>query len=309
MRVYCTTETKHTFVRFGKRFKHGKSINYLAMNPRIKDEYSYKLAELQYGYITEDEFNEWCNDALEDFVWETNTSCFECNPNTKLPVVRNISQVKTLIGFIQRFECDLPCQAFLVSGVQVGTGADDEPLVDISYEEPIEYDIDDLIGVAVDALYDGFAIAQKSEDHYYDEFTHIGGGAFVYKDNLFISPKQSFIGNWEYTGKVMDKFKFESEVDVDHDDVQAIYIPESQNGGYEGLYDDISSWGSSIYEKPYYFENNYHIAVDIRNDGDIYVCGSEDAIWDFVNSFPVDYDEIDPPENLLQKYLSMKFYE
>lgn len=61
--------TEQTFVRFGKRFKHGKSINYLAMNPRIKDIYSERLAELQYGYISEEEFNEWCEEVLEDDVW------------------------------------------------------------------------------------------------------------------------------------------------------------------------------------------------------------------------------------------------
>jgi hypothetical protein len=48
MKRYITANTgkEETFVRFGKRFKHGKSINYLAMNPRIKELYSSKLTEL-----------------------------------------------------------------------------------------------------------------------------------------------------------------------------------------------------------------------------------------------------------------------
>ena len=145
MYIYCNSKPIKTFVRFGKRLSHGKSVNYLAMNPRIKEIYSVKLAELQYGYITEEEFNAWCEDALDSFVWEPHISCFEMDPKTQLPVVKNVSQAKTLIGFIQRFEDKLPCQAFLVRGIQTGTGTDQEPLVDVTEETEIAYDIEDLI--------------------------------------------------------------------------------------------------------------------------------------------------------------------
>lgn len=309
--VKSVKSTEKTFVRFGKRFKHGKSINYLAMNPRIKDIYSYRLAELQYGHITEEEFNEWCESALEDYVWEPNTSCFYCDEATKLPIVQNISQIKTLIGFIQRFESKLPCQAYLVKGIQVGQGTDYEPLVNVTQEEEIEYDIDDLIDVAINALSEGFEVTQKSEDYDTDEFMYLGGGAFVYKDYLFIYPKQSFINAWEYKGQVMDKLRYESEVDdIDREDVEAIYIPEDRNDGREGISDIVYSFmnGGTIYEKTCSFENNYQIAIDIRKNGDIYICGSEDSIWEFTNDFAVDYDEIDPPEDLLERYKSMKFY-
>ena len=307
MYIYCNTTSEKTYVRFGKRFKHGKSINYLAMNPRIKDIYSERLAELQYGYISEEEFNEWCEDTLEDYVWEPHISCFECDETTDLPIIRNISQAKTLIGFIQRFENDMPCQAFLVKGEQVGLGTDREPLINVIQEIPIEYDIDDLIDIVVEAMADGFEICKKSDEEYSDEFVHLKGQAFLYKDNIFIYPKSSFIQDWEYKGPVMDKFKYESEASVNYDDLECIYINADNNGGREDVADCINEWSSSIYERPYYFENRYRIAVEIDGD-DIYVLGDSDAMWDFTNEYPVDYDEIDVPPKLLQKLKSMKFY-
>lgn len=309
MYIYCNTNSEKTYVRFGKRFSHGKSINYLAMNPRIKDIYSERLAELQYGYITEEEFNAWCEDALDSFVWEPHISCFECDTSTNLPIVKNVSQVKTLIGFIRRFEADLPCQAFLVKGKQVGTGTDKEPLVDVTYEEPIEYDIDDLIDVAIEALSDGFDITDQS-DNYSDEFTHLSGPAYLYKDRIFIYPKQSFIEDYEYTGPVMDKFKFEEEVSIDRDDISCVFIPAEDNGGRDELEGCIWEWGDSVYEKPYYFENKYHIALDINKNGDIYAIGQTGDVDNFVGEYPIDYDYVSNiSDKLLQKYLSMKFYE
>lgn len=309
MKIYCNTNKEETFVRFGKRFKHGKSINYLAMSPRIKDIYSERLAELQYGYITEEEFNAWCEDALDSFVWEPNISCFNCDPKTYLPIITNVSQTKTLIGFIRRFEADLPCQAFLVKGEQVGVGTDQEPLVNVTYEEPIEFKVEDLIQVAIKALKKGFEFTERSSDNYSDEFVHLSGPVYLYKDWLFMFPKSSYIKNFEYNGPVMDKFKFESLVDIDYDDIQAIFISADQNGGQEELEGMLVEWSDTIYEKPYYFENRYHIATDIKQNGDIYVCGSEDAIWDFTNDFPIEYKDIEPPADLVKKYLSMKFYE
>lgn len=309
MYIYCSSNKEQTFVRFGKRFKHGKSINYLAMNPRIKEIYSERLAELQYGQITEDEFNDWCEQALEDYVWEPNISCFECDTSTNLPIVNNISQVKTLIGFIQKREAGNPCPSFLVKGIQVGTGTDYEPLVDVTQEQEIEYDTDDLISVVVDALAGGFNTTMKSEDYYSDEFAHLKDGVFIYKDYLFTSPKQSFINNWEYTGNVMDKFKYESEIEIDPDDIQAIFVSVEDNDSVEDIKDATYEWGDNIYDEPYYYENKYRIAVDIRRSGDIYICGSEDSLWDFTNDFAVAYEETDPPKELVEKYLSMKFYE
>ena len=309
MKIYCSTKKEDTFVRFGKRFKHGKSINYLAMNPRIKDIYSYRLAELQYGQIDEEEFNEWCEQALEEFVWEPNTSCFYYDKTSGLPIVNNVSQVKTLIGFIQRLEADLPCQAFLVKGTQVGTGTDQEPLVDVTQEEEIEYDIDELIDVAVEALADGFEIYDKSTDNYSEEFVHLKGPAYLYKDNLFIYPKAAFIKDWEYKGQVMDKLKFEEEVEVDYDNIACAYIPADRNGGKEEISDCISEWGDDIYTKPFYFENKYHIVVDIKPSGDIYVCGSEYDVDDFVGEYSIDYDYVDAPSKLAEKFRNSKFYE
>lgn len=309
MYIYCSSNKEQTFVRFGKRFKHGKSINYLAMNPRIKEIYSERLAELQYGQITEDEFNDWCEQALEDYVWEPNISCFECDTSTNLPIVSNISQVKTLIGFIQKLEAGNPCPSFLVKGIQVGTGTDYEPLVNVTQEQEIKYDTNDLISVVIDALADGFNTMMESEDYYSDEFAHLGDGVFIYKDFLFISPKQEFIDKWEYTGNVMDKFKYESEVEIDPDDIQAIFVSVKANDSVEDIKDATYAWGDNIYDEPYYYENKYRIAIDIRRGGDIYICGSEDSLWDFTNDFAVAYEEIDPPKELVKKYLSMKFYE
>ena len=309
MYIRCTSTKEKTFVRFGKRFKHGKSINYLAMNPRIKDIYSERLAELQYGHITEEEFNEWCESALDSFVWEPNTSCFDCDPATSMPIIHNVSQAKTLIGFIQRLESELPCQAFLVRGTQVGTGTDKEPLVDVVAEEPIDYDIEDLVDVVVEALSSGFEMVDKTSDNFSDEFVHLSGPAFLYKDNLFIYPKSSFIKDWEYTGPVMDKFKFESEVDIDYEDLMCIFIDAEHNGGKDEISGMIWEWGDSIYDKPYYFENKYHIVTDISKNGDIYALGQTNDVDDFINEYPVDYDEVDIPTKLERKFKSMKFYE
>lgn len=317
--IKSVTDTEQTFVRFGKRFKHGKSINYLAMNPRIKDEYSYKLAELQYGHIDEDEFNEWCVNALEDFVWEPNTSCFYCDPKTSLPIVNNVSQVKTLIGFIQRFEQDLPCQSFLVKGTQVGTGTDQEPLVNVTQEKAIDYNIDDLIAVALEALQNGFKDVLDADDSS-DGFIHTGKGVYQYKDKLFINPKSSFIADYEYKGQVMDKFKYETEVEMDYDsdDFVWVIIPCENNGGKEDIADCIYEWGSDIYSKPFYFENKYKVAIATHYVwwDDILLYGHEDDIEEFLDEYPVDWRYLDEEESsgkdaqkLKQKYLSMKFYE
>lgn len=321
--IKANTNKEETFVRFGKRFKHGKSINYLAMNPRIKQIYSEKLAELQYGYITEEEFDAWCEDALDSFVWGPSTSCFECDQRTKLPIVKNVSQAKTLIGFINRFENNLPCQAFIVKGTRVGTGTDTEPLVNITYEEPIEYDIDDLIDVVLNALSEGFKETQDiswwdGEVLYpSDEFIHVGFGAFQYKDKLFIGVKDSFIENYEYKGQVMDKLKFEKSVDIDYEDIVCIYISADKNGGKSELADMIYEWGGDVYTKPYYFENRYHILIKENPrkdyfDGDLYVVGNSADVDDFISEFPFDYDELqedDIPSRLIEKFKTMKFYE
>lgn len=310
MKRYIKANTaEQTFVRFGKRFKHGKSINYLAMNPRIKELYSSRLAELQYEQITEDDFMKWCESALEDYVWEPNISCFYCDPKTNLPIVDNISQVKTLIGFIKKLEAGNPCPSFIVKGTQVGTGTDYEPLVNVTQEEEIKYNIDDLISVVIDALADGFNVMMESEDYYSDEFAHLGDGVFIYKDYLFISPKQEFIDKWEYKGKVMDKFKYETEVEIDPNDIQAILVSVELNDSVEDIKDATYEWGDNIYDQTYYYENKYRIAIDIKRNKDIYICGSEDSIWDFTNDFAVAYDEIEPPADLVEKYKSMKFYE
>lgn len=307
MYIYCNSKPIKTFVRFGKRLSHGKSVNYLAMNPRIKEIYSVKLAELQYGYITEEEFNAWCEDALDSFVWEPHISCFEMDPKTQLPVVKNVSQAKTLIGFIQRFEDKLPCQAFLVRGIQTGTGTDQEPLVDVTGETEIAYDIEDLIDVVDEAFQHGFELTIDAESSV-DDFVHIKGSAFQYKDKVYIYPKDEFIADFEYTGPVMQKFKYEEEVAIDYDDIHAIFISANQNGGVEELREMIVEWNDDVYDKPYYFENRYHVAITIKDD-DLYVCGSEDALWDFVNDYPVEYEDIDVPPALEKKYKSMKFYE
>lgn len=310
MYIYCSSNDEKTFVRFGKRFKHGKSINYLAMNPRIKELYSSKLTELQYGHITEEEFNAWCEDALDSFVWETSISCFDCDPKTKLPIIHNLAQAKDLISRIGKIERGEICETFLIKGVQVGIGTDKEPLVDVTYEEPIEYDIDDLIDIAVDALSEGFEDTHKTEDWFTDDLEHIGSGIYVYKDNMFMFPKREAVMPLEYKGSVMEKFKYETEVEVDPDDIQAIYIPaNSKYQNYDDIKDAIYDWGDNIYDQTYYFENKYRIAVDIKRNGDIYVCGSEDYIWDFTNDFAIEYEDIEPPADLVKKYLSMKFYE
>lgn len=321
MKKYMKANTgkEETFVRFGKRFKHGKSINYLAMNPRIKDEYSYKLAELQYKHIDEDEFNEWCESALEDFVWEPNTSCFYCDKTTNLPIVNNVSQAKTLIGFIQRYEENLPCQAFLVKGIQVGTGADKEPLVNVTQEEEIYYNVEDLIDVAIDAFENGFKDTIDADDSS-NQFIHTGGGTFQYKDKLFINPKSSFIADYEYKGPVMDKFKYETEIETnyDSDDFVWVIIPCETNGSKEDIADCIYEWGNDIYSKPFYFENKYKVAIATHYVwwDDILLYGPEDVIEEFLDEYPVDWRYLDEDEasgkdaqKLKQKYLSMKFYE
>lgn len=309
MYIYCSNNATQSYVRFGKRFKHGKSINYLAMSPRIKDAYSYKLAELQYGYITEEEFNAWCEDALDSFVWEPNTSCFECDSDTELPIVVNISQAKTLIGFIKRLEDGLPCDAFLVQGDKVGVGTDKEPLVDVISEQPIEYDISDLIDVVIDSMAQGFRYTQET-DNSTDDFVYLYGQTFQYKNMLFIQPKSSYIEDFEYTGPVMDKFKYEDEVEMQYDDIMCAFIDAEYHGGREVLAEDISEWGDSIYDNPAYFEDAYHIAISVSKfEDDIYVCGQPDDVEDFLAQFPIDYKEIDVPIKLKKRFMSMKFYE
>ncbi len=312
MYIRSNSNAEKVFVRFGKRFKHGKSINYLAMNPRIKDEYSYKLAELQYGHIDEAEFDEWCEGALEDFVWEPNTSCFNCNTSDgNLPVVTNVSQVKTLIGFIKRFEDDLPCEAFLVTGVQVGTGTDNEPLVNVTQETPVEYDLDDLIDVALDALCAGFRYSTEASNSI-DNFEYIGNGMYQYKDMMFAQPKSSFIANYEYTGQVMDKFKYEQPVDVDRTAIGGIYVGADANGGASDIADCVYEWGNDIYSKPFYFENAYHLAIQILPNKDIEICGAIEDIENFIDEFPIDYEDLNETEvtsKLKQKYMGMTFYE
>lgn len=310
MYIYCNSNSEKTYVRFGKRFKHGKSINYLAMNPRVKELYSSKLTELQYGHITEEEFNAWCEDALDSFVWETSISCFDCDPKTKLPVIHNLAQAKDLIARIAKIERGEICETFLIKGEQVGIGTDKEPLVNVTYEEPIEYNIDDLIDIAVDALSQGFEDTHKTEDWYTDDLEHIGSGIYVYKDNMFMFPIREAVVPLDYKGPVMDKFKYETEVEVDPDDVQSIFIPaNSEYQNYDDIKDATYDWGDNIYDQTYYFENKYRIAVEITRDKDIYICGSEDMIWEFTNDFAVEYEEIEPPADLVKKYLSMKFYE
>lgn len=308
MYIYCSTSKETTYVRFGKRFQHGKSINYLAMSPRVKDAYSYKLAELQYGYITEKEFNAWCEDALDSFVWEPSTSCFDYDSQSGMPIVTNVSQTKTLIGFIQRMEDNLPCEAFLVRGTQVGIGTDGEPLVDIVYEEQIEYAIQDLIDVVISALSKGFRFTEDA-DTSVDSFTFISGQTFQYKDKLFSYPRPSFVEDFEYTGPIMDKFKYEDEVSVDYDNLACIYINADDNGGVEELGDIIWEWSNSIYDKPQQFEEDHHFAIDIKSNGDIYICGDNEELHDFVDDYAISYEDVTIPNKLLQKFKSMKFYE
>ena len=308
MYIYCNTNKEETFVRFGKRFKHGKSINYLAMNPRIKHAYSVQLANLQYGNIDEDEFNEWCESALEDFVWEPNTSCFYCDTNTDLPIINNVSQAKTLIGFIQRFEQNLPCQAFIVNGVQVGTGTDKEPLVNVMQEEDIEYDINDLINVVIEAFQDGFVYSEQV-DTSIDSFEYIGDGKFQYKNWEFEKPKSSFIQDYQYKGEVMEKFKYETEADVDYDNIACAHIDAEYNGGKDEVADCIWDW-ESIYDRPEYFENKWHIVLSIdKNTGDIDICGSEEDVENFLLEYPIDSDDIDLIPELVAKFKKTKFYE
>lgn len=319
--IKSNTSEEKTFVRFGKRFKHGKSINYLAMNPRIKDDYSYKLAELQYGYIDEDEFNDWCENALEDFVWEPNTSCFYCDKTSNLPIVKNVSQVKTLIGFIQRFEQGLPCQAFLVQGEQVGVGTDKEPLVNVTQEESIEYDIDDLIDVALNALKNGFKTLLPADNNS-DDFIYTGGSSYQYKNMIFMNPKPDFIANYEYQGPVMDKFKYETEIamDYDSDDFNWAIIPcgTRTNGSKDEIADCINEWGNDIYSKPFYFENKYKVAIATHFIwwDHIIIYGHTEDIENFLDEYPVDWRYLDEDESsdksaqkLKQKFLSMKFYK
>ena len=307
--IKADTDKEETFVRFGKRFKHGKSINYLAMNPRIKEEYSYKLAELQYGYIDEDEFNKWCEEALEDFVWEPHTSCFYCDIKTNLPIVNNVSQAKTLIGFIQRFEENLPCQSFLVKGNQVGVGTDKEPLVDVTQEEEINYNIDDLIHVVLNTMKRGFQQSQYASDST-DDFIHLRGDIYQYKNMIFAVPKMSFIQDYEYKGRVMDKFKFEEEVSVDYDNIVGAHIDADANGGKQDIMDCICEWGDDIYQKPFYFENKFHIAINIdERTGDIDICGSENDVDDFLYEYPIDYETTEPDYRLEERFRKMKFYE
>ena len=123
-------------------------------------------------------------------------------------------------------------------------------------------------------------------------------------------PKREAVVPLEYKGNVMEKFKYETEVEIDPNDIQAIFIPaDSKYQNYDDIKEAVYDWGDNIYDQTYYFENKYRIAVDIKRNKDIYVCGSEDSIWDFTNDFPVSYDEIEPPEALVEKYKSMKFYE
>ena len=311
MYIYCSSSKEKYFVRFGKKFKHGKSINYLAMTDRVKDIYSRKLAELQYGYITEEEFNAWCEDALDSFVWEPHVSCFDSldfGDGLYLPSIDNVSQAKTLIGFIKRMENDLPCQAYLVKGFQNGTGTDKEPLVDITYEEPVNYTTDELIDVVLDAFENGFEYTKKVNTST-DDFVYISGYTFQYKNKQFTNPYSWFIKDYQYKGQVMEKFKYEDIVPVNYDDMQCIFICAEDNGGVEEISDCIWAWGESIYERPTYFENRHHVAIDITSDGDIYVCGDSDGIFDFTNEYCVDYEEVDAPHKLEQKFKSMKFYE
>ena len=309
MYIYCSSTKEKTFVRFGKRFKHGKSINYLAMNPRVKHAYSVQLANLQYGYIDEDEFNEWCQRALEDFVWEPNTSCFDCDTSTDLPIVKNVSQAKTLIGFIQRFEQGLPCESFIVKGIQVGTGTDKEPLVNVTQEDEIDYDVDDLINVVLDAFESGFARSYTTSDTPTDNFVYVGNGKFQYKDMIFEGPRNAFIEDYEYKGQVMDKFKYETEVDVDYDNPVCVYIDAEANGGKDAVTDCMYDW-EPIYDRPEYFENKWHIVLDIDDStGDIYMCGSKSDVFDILMEYPVDYEDIDLIPKLVSRFKKTKFYE
>lgn len=308
MYIYCNTNKEETFVRFGKRFKHGKSINYLAMNPRIKHAYSVQLANLQYGNIDEDEFNEWCERALEDYVWETDISCFNYDEETNLPEIDNVSQAKTLIGFISRFENNLPCQAFLVRGTRVGTGTDKEPLVNVTQEEEIDYDVDTLINVVIDAFQNGFVYSNRV-DTSIDTFEYIGNGKFQYKDWEFEHPQNYFICDYEYKGEVMEKFKYETEVDVDYDNIACAHIDAEYNGGKDEVADCIWDW-ESIYDRPEYFENKWHIILSIdKNTGDIDICGSEEDVDNFLSEYPIDSDNIDLIPELVAKFKKTKFYE
>lgn len=306
--IRANTGKEGTFVRFGKRFRHGKSINYLAMNPRIKHAYSVQLANLQYGNIDEDEFNEWCERALEDYVWEPNTSCFYYDPDTDLPVVNNVSQAKTLIGFIQRFEGNLPCQSFVVQGTQVGTGTDKEPLVNVTYEEEVEYSVNDLINVVIDAFQNGFLYSQRA-DTSINDFEYLGNGKFQYKNWIFEGPRNYFIHDYEYNGKVMDKFKYETEVAVDYDNVTCAHIDAESNGGKNEVADCIWDW-ESIYDRPEYFENKWHIVLSIdKTTGDIDICGSKDDVEDFLLEYPIDAEDIELIPKLVEQFKNTKFYE
>lgn len=306
--IKSVTSEEKTFVRFGKRFKHGKSINYLAMNPRVKHAYSVQLANLQYENIDEDEFNEWCERALEDYVWESNISCFNYDEELDLPEIDNVLQAKTLIGFINRFENDLPCQAFLVRGTQVGTGTDKEPLVNVTQEEEIDYDVDTLIGVVIDAFQNGFVYSERV-DTSINTFEYLGNGKFQYKDWEFEHPRNYFIYDYEYKGKVMDKFKYETEVEVDYDDVVCVHIDADANGGKEDVADCLYDW-ESIYDRPEYFSNKWHIILDIDNTtGDIDICGSKDDVEYFLLEYPIDSETIDLIPKLVEKFKKTKFYE
>lgn len=107
----------------------------------------------------------------------------------------------------------------------------------------------------------------------------------------------------------MDKFKYESEVVMDYSDVKCIYINAEDNGGTDEIGDMIWEWSNSIYDKPQQFEEEHHIAIDIKHNGDIYICGNSDNLYSFLDDYPVSYEEVAVSSSLLKQFKSMKFYE
>ena len=100
------------YLRFGDVPPSEKSVNFIKLSFLQKEAFSYSI---DHGDTA------GAYDCIPDDAFEPGVSVFDCHDDF-LPILSNLRQIRSLLGRI-----NYPC--YVVTGDQVGTGQDGEPLI------------------------------------------------------------------------------------------------------------------------------------------------------------------------------------
>lgn len=100
------------YIRFGEIPPNGKSVNFIKLSFIQNENFTYALDQ---GDTV------GAYDRVPDDAFEPGVSVFDCYDDF-LPILSNLKQIRSMLGRI-----DHPC--YVVTGDQVGTGQDGEPLI------------------------------------------------------------------------------------------------------------------------------------------------------------------------------------